>query len=215
VKRIAAVATAVALAAGVVVGVGGGDRLGGQPAYALVPPDIPTTSPSPTTSPTPTTQPRQACPTTGRPFVPRTITVRGVTRRARVVAPPRVNGVPGAPPLTSAGKQQFAWDRKWRRPGSRHGNVLLNAHVWPDGSAVGNRLLAKLHRGDRIVVRGRHHRKLCYRVTERIQVYPRQALRRYYKWSGRPQLALVVCSGRRLGPGVWEKRTIWFASPRA
>jgi hypothetical protein len=22
-----------------------------------------------------------------------------------------------------------------------------------------------------------------------------------------------VCSGRRLGPGVWEKRTVWFARP--
>jgi len=25
----------------------------------------------------------------------------------------------------------------------------------------------------------------------------------------------VVCSGRRLGPGNWEKRTIWFARPAA
>ena len=211
-KRIAAVATAVALAAGVVVGVGGGDRLGGQPAYALVPPDIPTTSPSPTTSPTPTTQPRQACPTTGRPFVPRTITVRGVTRRARVVAPPRVNGVPGAPPLTSAGKQQFAWDRKWRRPGSRHGNVLLNAHVWPDGSAVGNRMLKKLKIGHRIVVLGKT-KKICYRVVDKVVVDASKTLLRYYRTDGKPRLGIVVCSGKRLGPGVWTKRTVWFAKP--
>ena len=35
----------------------------------------------------------------------------------------------------------------------------------------------------------------------------------YYAKDGQPQLAIVVCSGRRLGPGQWEKRTIWFARP--
>ena len=57
--------------------------------------------------------------------------------------------------------------------------------------------------------------QLCYRVTERVEVLAEDGLPRYYAKTGRPQLAIVVCSGRRLGPGVWEKRTIWFASPRA
>ena len=57
--------------------------------------------------------------------------------------------------------------------------------------------------------------QLCYRVTERVEVLAEDGLPRYYAKDGRPQLAIVVCSGRRLGPGVWEKRTIWFASPRA
>ena len=38
---------------------------------------------------------------------------------------------------------------------------------------------------------------------------------RYSVTDGPPQLAIVVCSGRRLGPGVWTKRTVWFASPSA
>lgn len=109
----------------------------------------------------------------------------------------------------------FAWDREQGiRPGDPAGNVLLNAHTWPDGSALGNHLLAGLHRGDQIVVNGVTER-LCYRVTERVEVLAERGLPRYYATDGAPQLAIVVCSGRRLGPGEWEKRTVWFASPSA
>jgi sortase (surface protein transpeptidase) len=107
----------------------------------------------------------------------------------------------------------FAWDREQGiRPGDPAGNVLLNAHTWPDGSALGNRLLAGLQVGDRIVVRGADDR-LCYRVTERVEVAADADMPRYYETAGPPQLAILVCSGRRLGPGKWEKRTVWFASP--
>jgi len=156
------------------------------------------------------------CPTRARAFAPRTISVPGVTGPTSVITPPRdAAGIPGVPPLSSAGKTVFAWDREQGiSPGDRRGNVLLNAHTWPDGSALGNRLLTSLHRGDRIRVRGANA-QLCYRVTERVEVLAEDGLPRYYAKTGRPQLAIVVCSGRRLGPGVWEKRTIWFASPRA
>jgi sortase (surface protein transpeptidase) len=121
--------------------------------------------------------------------------------------------VPGVPALTSRGKSVFAWDREQGiRPGDPAGNVLLNAHTWPDGSALGNHLLAGLQRGDRIVVTGTNAR-LCYRVTERVEVPAEREMPRYYTTDGPPQLAIVVCSGRRLGPGTWEKRTLWFASP--
>jgi len=178
------------------------------------------TSPSPAerTTPSPKPQPRSPkCPArVARSFAPRTISVAGVTGPTPVMTPPRdAAGVPGIPPLSSAGKAIFAWDREQGiRPGDRRGNVLLNAHTWPDGSALGNRLLDGLDRGDRILVRGADSR-LCYRVTERVEVLAEDGLPRYYAKDGRSQLAIVVCSGRRLGPGVWEKRTIWFASPAA
>lgn len=157
---------------------------------------------------------RPACDTVDRAFDPRTITVPGATRGADVVSPPRdAAGVPGTPPLSDYGKTVFAWDRSVR-PGDPVGNVLLNAHTWPDGSALGNRLLAELDRGDRIVVHGARS-ELCYRVTERVEVLAADGLPRYYETDGPPQLAIVVCSGRRLGPGEWEKRTVWFASPAA
>jgi hypothetical protein len=167
-------------------------------------------------APVPSPSPPPSCGTVSRAFDPHTITVPGVARGVSVITPPRdADGVPGVAPLTSAGKSVFAWDRaQGIRPGDPAGNVLLNAHTWPDGSALGNRLLAGLHRGDRIVVRGTDTR-LCYRVTERVQVLAEKGLPRYYSRDGRPQLAIVVCSGRHLGPGEWAKRTVWFASPAA
>jgi hypothetical protein len=166
-------------------------------------------TPTPTPTPSPTT-----CATAKHDFAPRTIVVPGVTKGASVVHPPRdADGVPGVPPLTNRGKTVFAWDREQGiRPGDPAGNVLLNAHTWPDGSALGNRLLAGLQVGDRIVVRGADDR-LCYRVTERVEVAADADMPRYYETAGPPQLAILVCSGRRLGPGKWEKRTVWFASP--
>ena len=157
---------------------------------------------------------RPACDDVTRGFVPREISVPGATRGAAIVTPPRDgNGIPGVPPLTTAGKSVFAWDeQQGTRPGGRAGNVLLNAHTWPDGSALGNRLLAALQLGDRLVVRGPEGR-LCYRVTERVEVPADIQMYRYYATKGPPQLAILVCSGTRLGPGVWTKRTVWFASP--
>lgn len=159
--------------------------------------------------------PRRSCGSAARPFTPHRISVPGVTSAAEVVTPARdPQGVPGIPPLTGAGKVVFAWDREQGiRPGDPAGNVLLNAHTWPDGSALGNRLLAGLREGGRIVVHGRGGQRLCYRVHERVEVVAADGMPRYYDQDGPPQLALIVCSGRRLAPGVWEKRTVWFAAP--
>ena len=215
-KRALAVAVAVAVivAGGVAwrIGSGDGQRPQDEPRTRSLAGAIASVTPSPQSA-TPSPEP-PSCDQVAQAFAPKTITVPGVTRRASVVTPPRdADGVPGVPPLTAAGKAVFAWDREQgTRPGDSAGNVLLNAHTWPDGSALGNRLLRGLQRGDRIVVFGTDAR-LCYRVTERVEVRARQNMPRYYTLDGAPQLAILVCSGRRLGPGLWEKRTIWFASP--
>ena len=170
-----------------------------------------TTTSTATASPTATTRPCNVVP---HSFRPRTITMPHITRHAKVVTPPRVSRrVPGAPPLTAAGKEMFAYDLKQGiEPGDPHGHVLLNAHVWPDGSAVGNRMLAKLHKGDRVVVFGKYL-KLCYRVVKRVTVLASVGLPGYYTKTGPPRLAFVTCSGKRLGPGRWTKRTVWYAAP--
>lgn len=183
-----------------------------------------TASTKPSATPTPTASPSAVatrassptCPTDAKPFAPTSITVPGVARNTSVITPPRdANDVPGVPPLTDAGKAVFAYDREQGvRPGDAKGNVLLNAHTYPDGSALGNKLLEGLARGDRIVL-SNAARKLCYRVTQEVQVLATDGLADYYAKDGKPQLAIVVCSGRRLGAGQWEKRTIWFASPSA
>lgn len=146
------------------------------------------------------------------PFAPTSISIPDVIKDAKILALPRdANNVPRVPP-TSA-KSTFAWDRPpGIEPGSDRGNVLLNAHTWPDGSAVGNTMLSKLDEGDRMILRGGGS-ELCYTVTKRIEVLASKGYAPYYDRDGKPQVALIVCSGKRLGPGVWTHRTIWFAEP--
>jgi hypothetical protein len=166
------------------------------------------TPPAPEPKPT-----NPSCSTAHQPFVPYSMNIENVADGIPVVALHRVNGHPGTPPLSNEGKRQVAFDLdSGTRPGDASGNSLFNAHTWPDGSALGNRLLADLQEGDRITVRGDTGR-LCYKVTDRVEVSEYDTGKRYYAQNGRPQLAIVACSGRRLGPEHWTKRTIWYASP--
>lgn len=144
-----------------------------------------------------------------RPFTPARIEVPGVVD-AEVVAVPRDSrGVTGVLPLSD--KQRFAWDPPpGIRPGSDRGNVLVNTHTWADGTAAGNALLDGLHVGDRIVLRGDGHVQ-CYEVHERAEVEADARFPSYYDTDGRHQVAIVVCSGERTGPGEWTHRTLWFA----
>jgi sortase family protein len=155
------------------------------------------------------------------PFTPTHITVPDVTRDATVLALPRdAENVPGAPPISDVGKTEFAWSvPPDPMPGEPKGNVLLNAHTWPDDSALGNKLLDNLEIGDRIIVHGvarnGQPETLCYRVTKRDVIVASDGSFEYYERNGPPQLALIVCSPPRLGPGNWLHRTIWYASPLA
>ena len=150
-----------------------------------------------------------------RGFWPLQANVQLVGKRIPVIPVGRTHGVPNSPPLTTSGKRSFGWDKKGPAPGSRRGNVRFNAHTYPDGSALGNRMLAHLHVGARIIVRGSNGVGICYRVTKRIRVTPRSYAARvaYYNTTGKPRLAIVVCSPPRLGPGNWKYRTIWYAKP--
>ncbi len=172
----------------------------------------PTTTPTPTPSPTPKPDPCETQAT--EPFSPTRITVPGTVRNAKILALPRDGrDVPSVPPVSNAGKHQVAWDRPpGIEPGSPKGNVLLNAHTWPDGSALGNRFLKRLDEGDRIILRG-DDATLCYEVDQRVEVRAGDRSTNYYDREGPAQVALLVCSGRRLGPGNWTHRTIWYAKP--
>jgi hypothetical protein len=162
-------------------------------------------------APAPTPTPK--CSTADNRFVPTSITIPGVAKNISVLAMQREpTGVPGTPPLSGSGKLSMAFDLgQGIRPGDTKGNALLNAHTFPDGSALGNKLLDGLEEGDEIKVHGAKG-YLCYQVTDRREV-PAGVYKPYFAKNGKPQIAIVVCSGKRLGPGIWTKRTLWFASP--
>jgi hypothetical protein len=137
----------------------------------------------------------------------RTVGVVGVGRKR--------NGEIGSPPLTQRGKRLLGWDRH-KRPGAGWGSVVLDAHTWPDGSALGNAMLRRLHTGSTITVQDVAGRSVCYRITERSS-YRRTKLprRKMFRTWGPEQVVIVVCSGKRLGPGNWLRRTVWYAVPVA
>ncbi len=196
-------AVLVATATGLLFALGGGE------------PATVTAEPIPT--PTVTATPAAAlCSTAASSFVPTSVSIPGVVKKISVAAMRRdAQGVPGTPPLTDAGKVSMAFDLgSGIRPGDPNGNALLNAHTWPDGSGLGNKLLAGLDLGDRLTVQGPKG-KICYQVTDRVEVAADDPGKRYYAKKGQPQIAIVVCSGKRIGPGQWTKRTLWFASPVA
>jgi hypothetical protein len=96
--------------------------------------------------------------------------------------------------------------------------MRLSAHTYPttggSAPALGNVLLAKLRVGGILVVTGAGHDRLCYRVVREVSINADESMPAYYDSSGRPRLAIAVCSGERRGPGDWSQRTIWFAVPQ-
>jgi hypothetical protein len=151
-------------------------------------------------------------PAATEPFTPHRIAIEGVVDRAEVVGVARDDrGVTGVLPISN--RYDVAWDLDGIRPGSRRGNVLLNTHTWPDGSALGNLLLDGLRKGDRIVLRGSNGVRLCYQVARRVEVLASDGYPPYYRTHGPPQVAIIVCSGTRSSAGEWSHRTIWFARP--
>ncbi|MFD1250136.1 class F sortase [Nocardioides ginsengisoli] len=158
---------------------------------------------------------RTACATTARSgFRPVGARVDVLGRDVRVVPVRRTaNGAIGTPPVTKAGKSLVGWDRA-TRPGAGVGSVILDAHTWPDGSALGNALLGRLRPGHTFSLRAADGRTVCYRVSAR-RSYPAARLPRakaFRDW-GPEQAVIVVCSGRRLGAGRWTRRTVWYAEP--
>ena len=147
-----------------------------------------------------------------RPFTPHRITIDDIVERAEVVGVPRDDrGVTGVLPASNT--VDFAWDLGGIRPGSRRGNVLLNTHTWPDGGAVGNAMLDRLGKGDRLVLHGSEGVRLCYQVSRRLEVPVADGYPAYYDAEGPHQVAIIVCSGTRSSAGEWSHRTIWFARP--
>ena len=165
--------------------------------------------------------PNAACAEVDNGFTPTSLTIPGVVGKTRILGLGRDQlGVPRTPPLTERGKWQFAWDQASRiRPGDPRGVVRLNAHTYPQdgsrGAALGNVLLDRLQTGAGLEVSGSNGERLCYQVVRKVEVRAERSLPSYYSTTGPSRLAILVCSGRRRGPGDWSHRTIWYAEPVA
>lgn len=176
---------------------------------AAAPAPVPVATPT-TSLPTPEPHPCAGQSRVG--FVPTRLSAPGVVRKAEVIGVPRdAQGVVGV--LPHADNENFAWDLGGVEPGASEGHVLLNTHTWPNGAAMGNRLLEGLQVGDDLRLEGADGAFACYRVGERVEVRVEDG---YPGWSaddGPPRVVIVVCSGERRGPGDWSHRTLWFADP--
>ena len=179
----------------------------------------PSIEPSPTSSVSAVPTPDEpACTTATRPFVPSQVRTGEASYGVQPLDQLRTTAPDGSTVLTSPNPTDynprvFAWDKQSAQAGSGRGNVLLTAHTYSDGSALGNRLYRELKPGDRLNLVGPHG-LVCYKVGERIEVevedYP---FDRVYDFAGSPRVVITVCSGLRVGPGDWTKRTIWFLEP--
>ncbi len=120
-------------------------------------------------------------------------------------------GAIGTPPLTDTGKHLVGWDPAVK-PAGKSGVVILDAHTWPDGTALGNLLLSKLHTGGFLRVQDGQGHFACYQVTKR-QEWPRQKVptQKIFSNTGAQKLVIIVCSGKRVGPENWLDRTVWTA----
>jgi len=133
----------------------------------------------------------------------------------KVVKVKRKHGEIGTPPTTKAGKRLVGWDPH-RRPGSGTGSVVIDAHTWPDGSALGNKMLRSLRRGDVVILTNGRGHGICYAIkSRRSYARSRIPVAKIFRTWGREQLTIVVCSGKRLGPGNWLRRTVWIGVPVA
>lgn len=146
-----------------------------------------------------------------KPFTPTTIDIENVQKGLPVVGLPReYDDVPGVPAVSAT--HTVAWDAPGPKPGDKTGLVRFNAHTWPNGAALGNEMLANFDVGDVLMVRDGDI-KLCYRVTERVEVDGYATYDPFYELDVPAEFAFIVCSGQRVGPGNWNKRTIWFGEP--
>ncbi len=147
-----------------------------------------------------------------KPFTPATIDIEDVADDLPVQPLARDGeDIPGVPPVNAT--HTVAFDAPGPKPGDEAGGLVrLNAHTWPNGAALGNAMLARFDVGDVLTLRN-GDQKVCYRVTERVEVDGYSTYDPFYALEGPAKFAFIVCSGERRGPGDWSKRTIWFGTP--
>jgi hypothetical protein len=156
-------------------------------------------------------------------FKPTSAAVSGVGTYGVYWAQRHADGTMGTPPLTNTGKWQFGWDAPgWLPagypPAQYKGAVSFDAHTYPNAAgtgmgpasaALGNLLYTKLFPGHYIWLRSSNGPTACFKVVSRTNYWANQVPAATYSYSGRYRLTITICSGKRLGPGRWDHRTVW------
>lgn len=154
------------------------------------------------------------CERPGHGFKPKEARIPAIGRTVKVIVVERTStNQMGAGPVSESGKWLMAMDPV-TKPGSGRGSVLLSAHTYPDGSALGNAMLGDLRSGDRITLVGKYGEQACYGIYKRAS-YPKDEVpeKDAFRTGGEERLVIVTCSGKRNGPGNWSHRTLWYAKP--
>lgn len=123
------------------------------------------------------------------------------------------NGKPGAPPKSAA--YAVAWYNRSSEVASKQGNVMLTAHTYRNGQALGNDLVKGLQPGDVIKISDKSGAQACYTYTGKRKVDVKTYDAKsgwFYNPTGPAQLALMVCWDRNPATGDWDSRYIFYAA---
>ncbi|WP_148060582.1 class F sortase [Luteococcus japonicus] len=161
----------------------------------------------------------EGCSTSASPLVPTRITLGDVASDAPVMSLGlAADGTAAAPPKDQP--KTVGWYNLGPRPGSDKGKVVLTAHTYHRGGALGNALNSEqgLRLGDVIRLTDASGRTLCYRHTRTAKVMvkdydPKSTV--LYDDHGAPMLAIVICWDYERSTKFWASRIIFYAEPLA
>ncbi|MEL4504113.1 class F sortase [Luteococcus sp. H138] len=160
------------------------------------------------------------CATAASPIVPTRITMGDVTADSPVLSLGMADdGSVKTPPFDQP--HSVGWFNGGPQPGSSQGKVVLTAHTFHKGGALGNALhdsSSGLKLGDLIRVTDASGKTLCYRYTKQAKLWvkdydPRSTA--VYDTAGRPMLAIVICWDWDAARKFWDSRVVYYAEPLA
>lgn len=117
--------------------------------------------------------------------------------------------------------RSVGWFNQGPRPGSSQGKVVLTAHTFHAGGALGNQLVDAdqgLHPGDVIRLRDANGQVQCYRYAAAQKIMVKDydpSSTAIYDTTGRPMLAIVVCWDWEPSTRFWASRIVFYATPMA
>lgn len=127
------------------------------------------------------------------------------------------DGTPQTPPLDQP--SSVGWYTLGPKPGTRQGKVVLTAHTFHTGGALGNELFDSrngIKPGALIQLGDASGRTQCYRYSHAIKVLVKDydpSSTVIYDSAGAPLLALVICWDYDAARRSWASRIVFYATP--